>query len=142
MDLLNVDLTSIDISRPLLEGVFKVKVANLLVVPNKAGDGQNLSYTLTLAQGAMSAQGKPVEEGFPISGSISLKSTERYSEEAVMARLKQFRLCFTGEETGSFAPLDQYIGREGFVRLRREVGLDGAERTAVGAFLRPPLSAE
>lgn len=126
MGILDTDLTSVDISRPLLsKGAVRFVVSELKVEPSKDGSKENLTITLKTDQDHKDVKGNPIRPGFMLTHRISLTPTEKYPEDRIAAELKRFRLAVTGEDSGSFAPLDQYVGKNVDANVDVESDPDG-----------------
>lgn len=112
IDILSADLSSVDVSRPMLAaGVVELVVSDLKVEPNKDGTKQNLNMVLKTTSNERSSRGDTLSPGFTLFHTVSLTPTEKYTAERIGQSLKGIRLAATGESGGTFAPIDQYIGK-------------------------------
>lgn len=112
IDILTSDLTTVDVSRPLLAaGVVELSVAEMKVEPNKDGSKQNLNITFKTVNNERSTKGDVLNPGMVIFHTISLTPTEKYTSDRIMQSLKMLRTAITGDKGGAFAPVDQYLGK-------------------------------
>jgi len=132
LDVLNTDLDSVSLSKPVLPaGTYVVKCQDMKIEPSKNGNSL-LRITLALAELAYDVNGNAVRAGFPIYDIVSLTPTENYTDADIKRRLKSIRLAFTGKYDGPFMPLDQYIGLQAKVVLKVQPATDMySERNAV-----------
>lgn len=113
MNLLTTDLTSVDVSRPVLEkgGPLRFTVADMQVVKNKAGDKDMIVTTFKSVFPWKSTKGEVVNPGFTVTERLVITATEKKTEESILKDVARLRLSITGNQSGSFMPLDQYIGK-------------------------------
>lgn len=130
INLLDTDLTGVDISRPMIaKGTVEFVISEIRVEQNKAKTGDNCNIVLKTvnkekaAVAKQGAGGDIVNPGFTLIHTISLTTTEKYDAEAIKRNLKGFRHAVTGLETGAFGPVDQYLGKHVFA----SVGIDEDE---------------
>jgi hypothetical protein len=88
---------------------------------------------LTLTQPATAMDGKPVNPGFPLFTIISMVQTEKYDPRQNLAAFKE---CFTGSKSGSFLPIEQYIGAKGSVRVSVETSDQYGTQNRVARFVK------
>lgn len=111
-DILNVDLTSVDTSYPLLAaGVYPFTVAKCEYGKTKDGTGNLVKIQLKLNVAAKDIKGAPVNVGFTINDQISVTPSEKYTTDMITRALKKFREGVVGKAPGPFAPIDQYVGQ-------------------------------
>jgi hypothetical protein len=103
------------------------------VVPTRKGDGNVINVTLGLTQPATDVNGNHVNAGFPIYDSISLSSTPKYDPRP---RLAEFKESFTGTKTGTFTPIDQYVGLTAMVRVKIEVSAEYGDKNRVQRYVK------
>jgi hypothetical protein len=110
-DLLTADLADVCTDIPLLpKGLYRLKVTKLEETVNETSRKRGIKIALATLDEAQSTRGEPIKPGFPIFDHISLTPTDNYPKESIMKRLKAFRQAVTGDEGGSFYPLEQYAG--------------------------------
>lgn len=107
--LFSADLTSVDISRPVLRsGPTAFVVAEAKVEPNKAGDKQMLVIQLKTRYDALSTKNEKINPGYPVTDRIVLTSSEGRPAERIMQDLKRFQLACG--RSGPFGEPANYIG--------------------------------
>ena len=112
IDILSANLTDVDISRPMLAaGVVDLVVSEMKVEPNKTGDKQNLNIVFKTVNNERSVKGDTLNPGFTLFHTVSLTPTEKYTVDRIGQSLKSIRVAATGDTSGSFAPVDQYVGK-------------------------------
>lgn len=131
MNLLNEDLTKVDISRPVLKkgGPLRFVVAEMKKEKTKATANQSddkASWMLvttfkTVFPWEGTKEGERINAGFTLTERVMLTPTEGKGdkrgrdEEMILKDLKRLRMAILGEEKGSvgnFLPLDQYLRKE------------------------------
>lgn len=111
-DILSTDLTSIDLSRPVLKAAQgRLKVAKIEAKDTKSG-GRKLSIRLTTEDNQESTKGDVVNPGFGLFYDITLTSPGAKAGFAGMRdeKLAKFRHAATGSQAGSFGDPSQYEG--------------------------------
>jgi hypothetical protein len=117
MIITQVDLTTVETGIPVLKaGVYKVRFADFIVKPNKAGDGDNLNIKLTIEESTTDEAGKPVAIGFPVFDTVALKRTEKYTPDRKLAEIQEAAL---GAKKVGFETED-LIGKEVVIQLTME----------------------
>ncbi len=107
--LLETDLTSVDILRPLIKpGPVEFEVSDIKKEKTKK-QKNTLTITLKTINMEKSVKNEVINPGFVLTHRISLDETEKYDSTRIMQELKKFRAGVTGNEKGSFMPLDQYL---------------------------------
>ena len=132
----DVDLTNTDTSFPLLEpGMYKFSVVKVEAVENKKKTGDNIKIELKLEQTAKSTKGEEIQAGFPIFDTISMVKTEKYDPKR---KLAQFQEVALGAK-GPFAPLDRYLGKEVYAKIKVEDSEDYGEQNRVNLYVKPKV---
>lgn len=120
LDILNQDLTDVDMSNPLLpKGDYPLEVKKVEQVESKNKPGNYLvKIQLATTEDYQSVSGEPIPKGTYLFDQISLTPTEKYTKLNIQKRCKAFRQACTGETSGAFGPLEQYVGRTVNARVR------------------------
>lgn len=120
-DLLNADLTGVSEKRPLLKErqLCEFEVTKISLDDNSKGDGKLINIECELQTDAELDNGEAAPTGFKVYHMISLKLTEKMTEDMIKRQLKLFRHACTGDEGGAFGDVDQYLGN----RFTAEVGI-------------------
>jgi len=133
-DILGTDLSSVESSFPILPGgMYEVTIAEMKTEANKAGTGSNLKMKYTLVNPATARDGKTVNAGFPLFDLISITKTEKYDPTQ---RLAQFKEAATGNKSGSFAPIEQYIGMTMAIQLSVEESAEFGTSNRVKRYIK------
>lgn len=120
MSILDKDLTSTDVSRPLLKpGAIEFQVAECKFSKTKDGTKDMIEITLKTVhnQDGVKIKGDGTQTptqlnpGYTLTERIIITETEKRDEERILQDLKKFRMAVTGDEGGQFQPLEQYVGQ-------------------------------
>jgi hypothetical protein len=105
----NLDLTNVDLSRPLVKDKtpMEVTIKSIEVVNNKAGTGKNLKLQYTTNETFESTEGKTVNPGCTLHELVSLVTTDKFDPRENLARIK---LAALGTQEGKFIP-SELIGQ-------------------------------
>lgn len=140
IDLQSLDLSSTETGFPLLpNGVYGVRVVEIKTEQNKKQTGDNLKIKLALLEPTTDINGKPVNAGFPLFDLVSLVITKKDDGSVKYdprPKLAEFKEAMTGTKTGSFNPLEQYIGLEGSVRLKVEKSEEYGDSNRVQKYIK------
>lgn len=131
--LLNSDLSDVPTSRPLLNGLAKLRVKKMATEANKAGDASNLNCEFVTTEPLTATDGRNVNPGFIIFHTVSLKKTEKYNPSENLAKLRE---AITGNKAGSFAPVEQYLDMEFMAKLKPELSEQYGDKTVIGQLIK------
>jgi len=131
--LLNSDLKDVPTTRPLLNGLVKLKVRKMSIEENKAKDGNNLNCEFATVEPAVATDGRNVNAGLVIFHTVSLKETEKYNPLENLAKLRE---AITGDKAGSFAPIEQYLDMEFMAKVKPELSEQYGDRTVIAQFVK------
>lgn len=127
-----VELTNVSTDFPTLkEGVYRVKIADIELVPNKAKTGKNLRLKLALESPGEFVDGHAAHPGFAFTETISVTETERYDFKPTLAKVA---LCFFGTKDSSIK-WNEIRGRSGDVRLKIEEDEQFGRRNRVQTWI-------
>lgn len=125
-DILNTDLTGIDVSRPILLGSVRCKVGTLKT-EKKDNGVQNILIPLTTEENARSTKGgDPIPPGFAVTERICVDTPNSNEKFVEMRNVKMKKFQLACGQDGPFAPLERYEGA--IVNVRFDVReKDGVE---------------
>lgn len=133
-ELESTDFSKVETGMPLLPAaLYEVEVQEADVSPNKAGTGHNAKFKLGLTQPTTDLTGKPVNPGFPIFVTMSLVRTPKYDP---LKNIAQFMECFTGNKSGKFLPVQQFIGQKGNIRLSVTESEQYGKQNAIARYVK------
>lgn len=112
----NTDLTGVDISRPIINGLVRCQIAS--VEPESKDGKDNLNVKLVTAEAATDINNKPVNPGFTHTDRILLTPTGGLTDQMIMEKLARVQCAALKQDKpqGPFAPLERYVGQ--FVNVR------------------------
>jgi hypothetical protein len=120
---LDVDLSSVDTSFPLLaEGMYDLEVKAMEQKKTKDEQGDMIVATFVTTREGRSTKGAPINPGFPIFYRLNLTPKGEMTEAMILRNLAKFREGVTGSKSGSFGPIEQYVGK--VVRAKVVVRVD------------------
>lgn len=146
-DILNTrDLTNVDIAPPLIKDgstvtfdVMKVE----LVTSKQDPDEQNVAISLETAHECVGNKpGVVLPARRKFTHTISLKQVSKDGKdlsELVDRNLAAFKLAALGTKAGSFAPLEQYLGRQvnAVVSIQKDKNGVYADQNRIARFIAP-----
>jgi hypothetical protein len=110
---LDLDLSSVDLSRPLIGGkqTKRCRIGNV-TLEQQQGRGRNLVVPLTLEEPATDTNGKTVNPGFVVTDRILVDPTGGLTQEMINEKLARLQVAALKlDRPQKFAPAD-LIGRE------------------------------
>jgi hypothetical protein len=131
--LLNSDLGDVPTTRPLINGLVKLKVKAMAIEENKNKDGHNLNCQFALAEPTTAQDGRVVNPGFVIFHTVSLKQTEKYNPAENLAKLRE---GITGDKKGNFAPVEQYLDMEFMAKVKPKLDEEYGDKTVIAQFVK------
>lgn len=134
--LLNSELGNVDTSQPLLKGLAELKVIEVTIKDNKAGDGSGINCTFALVNPMIATNGQPVNAGFKVFHNVSLKETPKYSPAMIQVNIARLREGITGSKAGSFAPVEQYEGMTFMAQLAPKMDDQYGDKTVIARFVK------
>lgn len=113
MDLLNADLTTVDITRALMKkGPMTFTVADVKIEKSKDQKKDLVVFTFKSKYESEDTKGGKLKPGFTITDRTTITPGGDLTEEKIMTSLARRREELTGDHSGKFAPVEQYIGKE------------------------------
>ena len=131
--LLNTNLDDVPTTRPLINGLVRLKVKEMKIEENKAQDGSNLNCQFALVESVQATDGRTLHPGFVVFHTVSLKKTEKYNPLENLAKLRE---AITGDKKGSFAPVEQYLDQEFMAKCRPELSEQYGDKTVIQQFVK------
>lgn len=102
--LLNAKPADVDISRSLLSGTLRFRIADITDNPAKNGDPQ-LQVKLTLDEVATDTRQQPVQPGFTVTHRINLGVTDKRTREMIARDVRGLQCAANGLPESKFASL-------------------------------------
>lgn len=134
----NVDLTTIDRSRPVLkDGSYAVLIESIEVKNTKPTEknpkaGHRLAIGLKMAQATKDEDGKDLDiEKFMLFDSVSLNPTKDYNP---LERLADIQLACFGAQRKGFKPED-YIGQTALIKVKIEDSTEFGRQNRVSRWV-------
>jgi hypothetical protein len=134
--LLNSDLGGVDTSRPLLKGLAELEVIEAGLRENSAKDGQGVNIVCKTLTDMTDTNGNPVRAGFKVFINCSLKETPKYSAADIKKNLAIIKEGITGTKTGSFLPIEQFIGQKFMAQLTPKLDEQFGDKTVVSRYVK------
>lgn len=94
----------VDISRPLLVGTLRFRIADISDQPSKNGDSQ-MQVKLTLDQVTEDTRKQPVQPGFTVTHRINLGVTDQRTREMIARDVRGLQCAANGLPERDFAKL-------------------------------------
>lgn len=117
--LFSEDLTSVDISRPLLaNGTVQFRVTAMSVGTNETTGRRSLVIETETNEDWKTTKGESLPPGFKITHRIGLDETEKYDTEAIRRNIKTFQVACG--HNGPFGALNDYMGATFKARVSTE----------------------
>lgn len=133
-DLDSMDLSNVETGLPLLpDGLYTLQVAEIETKANKKGTGSNLNIKFVTTEPVTDLNGNPVNPGFPLFDLISLVKSEKYDP---IPKLAAFKEAVTGTKSGSFNPLEQYLGLSVCVKLKIERDAEYGDKNRIQRYIK------
>jgi hypothetical protein len=111
---LDIDLTGVDISRPLLPRQnIRCLIGDLRIERSEPSKPRSLIIPLTLDEPAKDTKGDTVNPGFVVTDRILIDPTGGLTQVMINERLARFQVAALGlDKPGPFGDLSQYAGRK------------------------------
>jgi hypothetical protein len=113
MDLLNADLTTVDTSRSLMKkGPMTFTISEVKMEKSKDNSKDMVVFTFKSKFDTEDTKGGKLNAGYTLIDRIVITPTEKKTEDSILKDLARRREEITGDKSGRFAPIEQYIGKE------------------------------
>lgn len=106
----DIDLSSVDLSRPVIDKQTIRCTVSDVKIEEKEGR-KNFNIVLNTEAPATSRDGKTLQPGFKHTESILMTPTGGLTQEMINEKLARFQKGVIGAQ-GRLMPLDQYIGKQ------------------------------